>query len=481
MIGTRTPKGFRLWLLGRWVAAVAMLASGAHAQAPGLSSNPVMDPAVAPAPVLLNHPTVIDTAHLKGGDTSVTLFGIKGWAGDPARGLQSFVTDNGDRVTCKPHDGGTYACLMPTGLDVAETALANGAAETVADSPASYREQEAAAQAAHVGIWAGLPPASVIVQAPTVRTTAELLGDGRVFLLSGLIGFDAQYYTLRLQNEIVSHGNRLSCQQQDGAGHYVCVLPDGTDIATVALLEGLARVGPDATAEYRGDQAQAMAARSGYWLDPPQQVLSQLPLAQFAPPCCAYAPGDAGDGISYEGGVPVALVDGEPVFFFYDALLGFGFLDRLHRWHAAPERFRSHLDRFHPAGSGLRGLPHGEALRPVAEFHPPSLPSPEASRGPRVFNGPAGSGNSAAFHAPAVLGSPAGPRAPEVFTQAVVPRSDLNGARSRFMPGVVPFQRAFVTPLGLARPGPTASGGLRPGVVLAPRMAAPAGGFVGRH
>ena len=481
MIGTRTPRGLRLRSPGRWVAVAAMLASGAHAQAPGHSGTPAVEPAIAPAPVFLNHPTVIDTAHLKGGDTGVTLFGIKGWAGDPARGLQSFLTDNGDRVTCKPHDGGTYACMMPTGLDVAETALANGAAETLADAPASYREQEAAAQAAHVGIWAGLPPASVIVQAPTVRTTAELLGDGRVFLLSGLIGFDAQYYTLQLQNEIVSHGNRLSCQQQDGAGHYVCVLPDGTDIATVALLEGLARVGPDATAEYRRDQAQAMAARSGYWLDPPQQVLSQLPLAQFAPPCCAYAPGDAGDGISYEGGVPVALVDGEPVFFFYDALLGFGFLDRLHRWHAAPERFRSHLDRFHPAGSGLRGLPHGEALRPVAEFHPPSLPSPEATRGPRVFNGPAGSGSPAAFHAPAALGGPAGPRTPEVFTQAVVPRPDLNGARPRFMPGAVPFHRAFVTPLGLARPGPAASGGLRPAVVLAPRMAAPASGLIGRH
>ncbi len=450
----RAPRRMRLW--SGLMLATAAMATGARAQAPGGADIPA-------APVFLNHPAVVDTAHLKGGDTAVTLFGVLGWGGDPARGLQSLIADNGDRVTCRPRSGGSYVCTLPTGLDVAATALASGAAQTTADSPADYHEQEAAAQAARLGIWSGLPPAPVAVRHPAVQTTADLAADGRIFTLAGLIGFNAQYYTLQMQNYIATHGDRLSCQQQDG-GRYVCVLPDGADIAAVALLAGLARVGSDASQEYQADQAKAAAAKAGFWFDPPQQVLTQLTPAQPAPDCCVPAPGDLGGGIAYDNGIPTAIIDGEPVFFAFAGLAGWGFYDHYHRWHAAPERFRAHLDRFHPEGSGLRSQVRGGGQ--AAAFRLPGSPGLEGSRGPQVFNG----GNGAL------------PR--EARLQAIHPLgigSGFAGIRPGFNPGALQFRRPVAVPSLVSRPNFPAVAGLRPGVASVPRIVAPVPGFLGRR
>ena len=458
---------------------------------------------VAPAPVFLNHPSVIDTAHLKSGDTTVALFGITGWAGDAARGLQAFITQNGDRVSCRPHAGGElYTCMMPTGLDVAATALANGAAEAAGEAPADYHQQEAAAQSAHLGIWAGLPPAPVAVQNPVVQTTAEIVGDGQVFLLDGLVGFPAQYYTLQLQNYIAAHGNRLTCRQQPANGNYVCLLPDGTDIAAVALSNGLARVSQTASAQYRADQAKAVAAKSGFWFNP--QVdggITPIPLLTATPNCCVYQPGDLDAGITYADGVPTAVIDGEPVFFDYIGLLGFGFFDLQRHWHPAPQPYLNHLNRFHPEGAGLQHLADPVAARAFAAFRPPAFPGSRAIPGPgfsssggfpssgglpssgalpRVFNGPNTFIATAPFRAPGAF--PATPGVPPPTLEGALGAGrlrpgfrPLNPALTGGRVGIAPFRPLYATG---PRPGFAGAGGFHPGIIAAPHFA-PA--FIGRR
>ena len=394
--------------------------------------------AVPPAPVLLNHPAVVDTAHLKSGDTVVTLFGIQGWGGDPAHNLQQFVTANGDRVTCEPHQGGTYTCTLPTGLDVASAALANGAAKTEADSPADYQHQEVEAQQSQLGLWAGTPAPPLVLRDPTVETTANLTAGRQTVTLDGLIGFPAQFYTLQLQNYISAHGNRLTCKRQPN-GHYVCLLPDGSDLASVALRNGLARINADANSQYRSDQATAVATKTGIWFNPPSdEGLVPIPVLQAPPTCCTYAPGDVGGGLNYVDGVPFALIGGEPEFFDYVPALGFGFFDVERRFHHAPEPFLDHLNRFHPAGAGLRQVAAPQVTGRTVAFQAPNTALPV----PQVFTPSAGIG----FARPIYRG--AGSLRPSV-----------------------PSYAQFRAPLLEPRRGFTGVGGFHPGTIAAPHIA----------
>ena len=441
-------------------ALAACLAAAARAQTAGAP--------VPPAPVFLNHPSVIDTAHLKGGDTVVTLFGIQGWGGDPARGLQAFIAANGDRVTCQPHDGGTVTCMLPTGLDVAASALANGAARTAEGAPADYQQQQAAAQAAQTGLWAGTPPVPVSVQHPVVQTTSTLAAGGQTFVLDGVSGFSAQFYTLQLQDYIATHGDRLSCQLRPD-GHYVCLLPDGSDLAAVALAGGLAKVGADANAQYRADQAQAVASRSGIWFDPPEQgSIAQVPLLTAVPSCCGVTPPDLGAGLAYADGVPTAVIEGQPVFFDYDNLLGFGFFDVRRRWHAAPEPFLARLNRAFPFGGALRHT--ASPPQPAASFRAPTFSGPGGEAGPLRADGrgppiaAATSRIAGAFNRVAGGRSFAAPRlGAGSLTPLTPPRPVFAGLRS----GISPYQ-----PLGAPRPGFAGAGGFHPGLAVAPRFAA---------
>ena len=435
--------------------ATAAYAFPAHAQAPEPTNAPGTPPAttatpspdaVPPAPVFLNHPTVVDTAHLKSGDTVVTLFGIQGWGGDPAHNLQQFITANGDRVTCEPHQGGSYTCTSPTGLDIASSALANGAAKTEADSPADYQHQEVEAQQAQIGLWAGTPAPPLVLRDPTVETTANLTAGRQTVTLDGLIGFPAQFYTLQLQNYINAHGNRLSCKRQPN-GRYVCLLPDGTDLASVALRNGLARISADATSQYRSDQATAVATKTGIWFNPPsEEGLVSIPVLQAQPTCCTYAPGDIGGGLNYVDGVPYALINGEPAFFDYVPLLGFGFFDAERRFHRAPEPFLDHLNRFHPAGAGLRQVAAPHVTGRTVAFQAPKTTLPI----PQVFTPPASTGFA---------------------------RPMLRGAGS--LRPSVPSYTQFRAPLLGPRPGFTGVGGFHPGIIAAPHIAPPV--FAGRR
>jgi endonuclease YncB( thermonuclease family) len=347
--------------------------------APGQASTSAQPPDSSPAsvttigspppaePVSLDHPTVVDTANLKAGDTNVTLFGIDGVQGDAAQNLQGFLASAGNHVTCQAQTGADFVCLLADGTDVAQAALINGVARAKADAPDAYREQEAAAQAARRGIWASLPPPPATVTHPTVQDTATLVADNQTYVLDGVRGLGAPY-NAQMQSYIAANGDSLSCSPQDTPGHYVCVLGDGTDIAKVALVNGAAVVAPDAPDAYRAQQLEALNAHRGIWVNPPPNLLvASAPVAQ--PPELVLVSGDDGaDGITYVGGVPEAVIDGAAVFLIFGGDAGWGYYDHWHHWHDAPDRYRAHMERYHPYGHGLRGY-HEEAVAGHAGVH----------------------------------------------------------------------------------------------------------------
>ena len=304
-------------------------------------------------PVTLDHPNVVDTAKLTAGDETVALFGIVGLTGDAATGLQTFIAQDGARVTCQAKANAEFVCFLADGTDVALVSLVNGAAQTRVDAPDAYREQEMAAQTARRGIWASLPPPPVEVKHPTFPNTATIVADGKTYVLDGLDGLKGQY-AHDLQGYVAANGDSVMCQPQGKPDHYICVLPDGTDIAKAALVNGAAKVSTDSPDSYRLQQGEALANSRGIWKD---TVLAATYAARAptAPSQYALAPGDEGDGVSYIGGTPAAVIDGETVFLSYGGMGGWGYWDHYHRWHGAPDHFRTHMERFHPAGAGLRG------------------------------------------------------------------------------------------------------------------------------
>ena len=316
----------------------------------------IAPPAVEPEPVTLDHPKVIDTAKLQSGETTVSLYGVEGLTGASAQGLQGFLSNESDsHLSCQAQTNPGFVCLTADGTNVAQVALVNGAAKTTPDAPDSYRQQEAAAQDARRGVWANLPPPPETVKHPVVQDTSTLFADGKTYILDGVIGFEAPY-TAQLQSYITANGDTVTCAPQNDAGHYACLMPDGTDIAKVALVNGAARVDDDAPDGYRVQQLDAVNNRRGYWATAPQAVLTAaLAMPQPDVEYALVAGDDGTDGITYIDGAPVALIDGESVFLVYgDDDLGWGYYDHFHHWHGAPDRFRHHLDHFHPGGHGLR-------------------------------------------------------------------------------------------------------------------------------
>lgn len=314
------------------------------------------DRPVQSEPINLNHVRVIDTAKLQDGETTVSLYGIEGLSGVSAEGLQGFLNAGGGRVTCQAQETAGFVCLMPDGTNVAQVALVNGAAKTTPDAPASYREQEAAAQGARRGVWVNLPPPPETVNHPIVNDTATLSAAGKTYALDGVVGLQAPYSS-QLQGYIAGNGDSVTCSPQAEPARYICLLPDGTDVAKVALVNGAARVAADAPDAYRVQQLDALNKRRGYWISASDAVMTAALLPPEGQVQYTLAAGDEGvDGISYVGGAPVALIDGESVFLVLGAAdLGWGYYDHYHHWHGAPDRFRNHMERFHPGGHGLRG------------------------------------------------------------------------------------------------------------------------------
>jgi endonuclease YncB( thermonuclease family) len=328
-----------------------MPASAAPSGAATAFVPPAPVAAAAPAPLVLDHPQEIDGARLSGDGKIVGLFGVTG-ANDPAHGLQGFIQAEGGRVTCEPHGGAdTFICLLPDRTDIALVLLANGAAEATPDAPDTYHAQEEAAQAARRGMWSNLPPPPVTVSHPVVRTTALLVAEGQTIVLDGLEGIPGKAAE-DFQAYIAAHGDSLLCQPQGGAGHYLCTLPDGSDIGKVALVNGAAQVSADAPDSYRLQQAEAMANHRGLWAN---MAPGSQPAAVAPPPAYVLVPEDMAGPVVYVGDQPTAEIDGESVFLVYGDGLGWGYYDHFHHWRGAPDRFARHLDRFHPGGHGLRG------------------------------------------------------------------------------------------------------------------------------
>jgi len=218
------------------------------------------------------------------------------------------------------------------------------------------------------------------------------------------------------------------CQPQGKPDHYICVLSDGTDIAKVALVNGAAKVAADSPDSYRVQQGEAIDNKRGIWAN---ATLAATQAVRVVPAPAAYpaVPGDGAAGVSYIGGAPAVVIGGETVFLAYAGVAGWGYYDHGHQWHPAPDQFRAHMDRFHPAGAGLRGyppppigapgLPHGPAPFPGAAGlprgpTPPGFPAAGGPPGPRI-GAPGGPGFAGGFMRPMPAGGGPGPGAPGGF------------------------------------------------------------------
>lgn len=438
-----------------------------------------------PEPVTLEHAKVIDTAKLQAGDTTVSLFGIEGLGGDSAQGLQAYLGQNDKPLTCQAKDGTAFVCLMGDGTDVALVALVNGAARTKAEAPDVYREQELDAQKNRRGLWARLPPPPETVKHPIVKDTATLTADGKTYILDTVVGLGTPYNS-QLQSYIVANGDSMTCMPQGPQDHFVCLMPDGTDLAKAALVNGAARVPPAAPPAYRTQQLDALNNHRGYWASAPQDAVA-LALATPPPDQNVLVAGDDGaDGITYVNSVPVAVIDGEPdpVFLVYEDDVGWGYYGHDHYWHRAPDRYWHHLDHFHHEGAGLRGYEHGHFASYGHEVHggpggghDGMVHEAGLHAEGRVEGHPALEGR-AAFHEGA--GRPAAPHMGEVREAGMRPEMRAPAAR----PG-----GGFGGGGGFMRPAPQASmGGFHQGLFggggmarAAPAAHVASGGGGGRH
>jgi endonuclease YncB( thermonuclease family) len=405
--------------------------------------------------VLLDKPTVLDTARLQSGAITVTLFGIDGQSGEPAQGLQGFISAATAPITCQAQPDGSSVCLMPDGTDIAEAALINGAARAHPDAPKAYQDQQLAAQTARRGIWSSLPPPPEEVRHPSVPNTATLVAAGKTYRIDGIEGFAAPYAG-QMQSYIAANGDVLSCNAQATPGTYTCLLRDGTDLAKIALVNGAARVSADAPDAYRLQQGDALANKRGFWSTPQGSALIAT-LTTAPPPAPDYpllAGDDGGDGISYVGGQPTALIDGSVVFLTFVGLAGWGYYDAFHHWHDAPGRYREHLDRYHPNGEGLRGYDHGVRGPAMALNRPGNI----GVNHPAGFGGrPEGPVGRPGGPVPQV--SHAGPAAPMPGRPAPAAARPMGGAPQGGRPGgLIASPRPPAPSPGFVRPAPSAAG-----------------------
>lgn len=107
------------------------------------------------------------------------------------------------------------------------------------------------------------PPPPPLAGHPTVLDTATLTIGDRTILLAGIEGTPGPA-AQEMQKYIAANGDNVSCDPA-GLVRYVCFLPDGTDVARVALVNGAARIGPNAPAEYSQQVDIAQREKRGIW------------------------------------------------------------------------------------------------------------------------------------------------------------------------------------------------------------------------
>jgi hypothetical protein len=95
---------------------------------------------------------------------------------------------------------------------------------------------------------------------PGILDTATLLIDRQVVHLADVEGLPDPYAT-ELQKNLTTE---LTCRVQS-IGQYTCKMPDGTDLALVELVNGVARTTEKASADYRHQQDEAQKNHRGVW------------------------------------------------------------------------------------------------------------------------------------------------------------------------------------------------------------------------
>jgi hypothetical protein len=240
----------------------------------------------------------------------------------------------------------------PPNSDTAQTQPPPAAAEQPggAAPPAPAPGGDQAAVRPDMPTPAGLAPPAPIDGRPLVRDTATLVIDGKAVLLAGVEGVSGEAPGV-IQDHIAAHGDRVSCSPApDMPGYYTCRLADGTDLAKLLLVNGIARIAAGAPDDYAPQQEAAVTAQKGIWALPDTcarwAISDSVATVAFTD--------DADEGLYFYNREPFVLAFGEPVPIVFDAVLGWGFYGAGGRWTAAPARWSAHLNNVYPNGRGLR-------------------------------------------------------------------------------------------------------------------------------
>jgi endonuclease YncB( thermonuclease family) len=267
------------------------------------------------------------------------------------------------------------------------------------------------------------PPPPPIAGHPIVRDTATLTVGDRTFLLAGIEGIPGPMAE-EMQKYIAGNGDSVSC---DAAGlvRYVCFLPDGTDVARVALVNGAARLGPNAPAEYAQQSDIAQQEKRGIWSQSapqPARVIYEVNRPFNGYEAVTLATQSEAAEINFIDSEPMAMVDGEPVAVLYDDDYGWGFWDGEHRWHHAPDGWHHRLEERFPRGEGIHRHPEmfvrqqTETLRGPAGSRPGMPGSQSVGGAPRA--GVPGSQFGGGEPRPGMTGAPASAPHPQAFASA---------------------------------------------------------------
>jgi hypothetical protein len=149
-------------------------------------------------------------------------------------------------------------------------------------------------------------PEPLTLDHPTVVDTATLQAGGTIVALYGIEGLKG-VMAEGLQRFLAAHGAHVTCQsldQSQPSSDFVCLQPDGTDVAEVALVNGAARAKTDAPKVYLDQEAAAQSARRGIW-----GAVKHSPVPN--PHRDAFVhPGPSAVGF-HPGGFPAARLDAE--------------------------------------------------------------------------------------------------------------------------------------------------------------------------
>ena len=107
-------------------------------------------------------------------------------------------------------------------------------------------------------------PGGAVTGRPIIRDTATLVIDGRAILVAGIEGVGGAPLS-SFKDFVEAAGGTVTCVPAPGISTYTCHLSDGSDLATIALLNGAARLGSDAPAAYRMQEEIARTNHRGIW------------------------------------------------------------------------------------------------------------------------------------------------------------------------------------------------------------------------